>query len=85
MKKKSKKEMYHFKIVLRSELEGGFTVLVPALPGCVTYGRTLREAKTMAKDAVAAYIASLKRHGETVPIDRKTILASLDLEYAQAA
>ena len=35
----------HYNIVLRSESEGGFTVIVPALPGCVTYGKNLVEAK----------------------------------------
>lgn len=77
--------MYHFKIILRSEPEGGFTVLVPALPGCVTYGRTLAKAKVMARDAVAAYITSLMKHREPDPVDRKTLIAPLDLEYARAA
>jgi hypothetical protein len=38
-----KKAHYHFNVVLRPEPEGGFTALVPALPSCVTYGRTLAE------------------------------------------
>jgi antitoxin HicB len=61
-----KKSGAHFNIVLRPEPEGGFTALVPVLPGCVTYGRTLSEAKSMAKDVVSAYIESLKKHGERV-------------------
>jgi antitoxin HicB len=68
-KKRAKKLMYHFKIVLRPESEGGFTVLVPALPGCVTYGRTLKKAKLMAKDAILAYLTSLKKHDEPIPAD----------------
>src|SRR3974390_495352 len=60
-----KKSRRHFHIVLRSEPEGGFTVLVPALPRCVTYGRTLTEDKSMAKDALSAYIGSLKKHNES--------------------
>jgi antitoxin HicB len=48
-----KKSRGHFNIVLRPEPEGGFTVIVPALPGCVTHGRTLTEAKKMAKDAIS--------------------------------
>ncbi len=59
----------HFNIVLRPEPEGGFTVIVPALPGCVTYGRTLAEAKKMAKDAISGYVASLRKHNEPVPTD----------------
>ena len=80
-----KKSRRHFNIVLRPEPEGGFTALVPALPGCVTYGRTLAEAKEMAKDAIAGYIESLRRHGEPIPTDDETLLTSLDLEYAETA
>ena len=79
-----KKARYHFNIVLRPEPEGGFTALVPALPGCVTYGRTLTEAKEMARDAISGYIASLRKHGEPIPTDDETLVTSLDLEYAQA-
>ena len=61
-----KKSRGHFNIVLRPEPEGGFTVIVPALPGCVTYGRTLAEAKKMAKDAISGYITSLSKHNERV-------------------
>ncbi len=80
-----KKAHYHFNIVLRPEPEGGFTAMVPALPGCVTYGRTLAEAKEMAKDAVSGYIESLRKHGEPVPTGNETLVTTLDLEYAQTA
>jgi len=61
------KMRYHYNIMLRPEPEGGFTAIVPALPGCVTYGRTLPEARKMAKDAISGYIESLKKHQEPVP------------------
>ena len=48
-----------YRITLRKEPEGGYTVLVPALPGCVTYGKTVEEAIEMAKDAINGYIESL--------------------------
>ena len=80
-----KKAHFHFNIVLRPEPEGGFTALVPALPGCVTYRHTLAEAKRMAKDAITGYIASLRKHGEPIPSDNETLVASLDLEYAETA
>ncbi len=56
-----------FNIELRAEPEGGYTALVPALPGCVTYGRTLDEARVLAQDAITAYTASLHKHGDPVP------------------
>lgn len=59
--------------------EGGFTVTVPALPGCVTYGKTLVEAKRMATDAIKAYLASLKKHNDPVPTDNESFITSVDL------
>jgi antitoxin HicB len=77
------KARYHYNIMLRPEPEGGYTALVPALPGCVTYGRTLDEAREMAKDAISGYIASLRKHKDPIPTDDNTLVASLDLEYAE--
>ena len=58
---------YH---VLYEELgEGGYQVMVPALPGIVTYGRTLGEAREMAKDAIACHIRGLLRDNEEIPED----------------
>jgi antitoxin HicB len=76
------KTRYRYNIMLRPEPEGGFTAIVPALPGCVTYGRTLAEARTMARDAISGYIESLKKHKEPIPTDDETLVASLDLEYS---
>jgi len=73
-----KKSRLHFNIVLRPEPEGGFTTIVPALPGCVTYGHTLAEAREMAKDAITGHIASLRKHGEPIPSDDETPAASLE-------
>jgi antitoxin HicB len=77
------KARYHYNIMLRPEPEGGYTALVPALPGCVTYGRTLQEARQMARDAISGYIASLRKHNDPIPTDEDTLVASLDLEYAR--
>lgn len=51
--------------------EGGYTVTVPALPGCITQGETLEEAIAMAKDAIRLYIDTLIAEGETVPEERE--------------
>jgi antitoxin HicB len=53
----------NYRILLRKEPEGGYTVIVPSLPGCVTYGDTIEEAINMAKEAIELYIESLKEHG----------------------
>jgi predicted RNase H-like HicB family nuclease len=81
----TKKTNLHFNVIFRPEPEGGFTAMVPALPGCVTHGRTLTEAKAMVKDAISGYVASLRKHGEPVPTDEETFVASLDLAYAETS
>lgn len=81
----SRKKQARFHVIFRPEPEGGFTAVVPALPGCVTHGRTLSEARRMAGDAIAGYVASLKKHGESIPTDEETLVGSLDLTYAETA
>jgi len=71
-----------YRIVLREEPEGGYTVTVPTLPGCVTYGSDLKEAYAMAEEAILAYIQSQVKHGETVTDDSQTFEGVLNLEYA---
>ena len=62
----------HYTIILHPDIEeGGYTVLVPALPGCVTQGETLEEAIAMAKDAIRLHIESLIADGEPVPEERE--------------
>ena len=47
----------------RNEL-GGYTVTVPALPGLVTEGKDLENARSMAEDAIRCYIEGLQRLDE---------------------
>jgi antitoxin HicB len=70
----------NFKIMLRPEPEGGFTVIVPSLPGCITYGSTLAEAKEMAKEAIELYLESLTAHNEIIPNDNDTLEFNLLVE-----
>ena len=72
---------FRYNIILNPEPEGGFTVTVPSLPGCVTYGKNLKEAQEMASDAIRAYIASLKKHKEDVPSDNDSFISSVDFAH----
>ncbi len=47
--------------------EGGYTVSVPALPGCISEGETYEEALDNIKEAIQAYIESLQKDGLPVP------------------
>lgn len=73
---------FRYNIIFRPESEGGFTAIIPSLPGCVTYGKNLLEAKRMATDAIEGYIASLKKHHEPIPNDDENFFASVEIKSA---
>jgi len=75
-------QTFSYRVLLRKETEGGYTVLVPSLPGCVTYGDTIEEAIDRAREAIELYIESLKEHGEEIPTDEKTLEYTLILEVS---
>lgn len=68
---------FTYRILLTQEPEGGYTVNVPALPGCVTYGESIEHAMAMAKEAIELYVETLKAEGDVVPDDSRTLEYSM--------
>jgi predicted RNase H-like HicB family nuclease len=62
-----------YRVLLRQEPEGGYTVIVPSLPGCITYGEDVEEAIAMAREAIELYLESLSAHGEAIPTEEHTL------------
>jgi predicted RNase H-like HicB family nuclease len=56
-----------YTFVFNPEPEGGYTVTCPALPGLVTHGQTIEEARAMARDAMEGLIEVMREKGETIP------------------
>ncbi|MGC8904741.1 type II toxin-antitoxin system HicB family antitoxin [Thermus sp.] len=54
------------KVVLEKSEEGGYTVYVPALPGCISEGDTLEEALANIREAIALYLEPIE---EELPED----------------
>lgn len=74
-----------FNVLFRAEPEGGFTAIVPSLPGCISYGKTLEKSQMMIKDAIEGYLASLQKRNEKIPTDADSFISTLDFaqrEYA---
>jgi antitoxin HicB len=74
-----------YNLIIHPEPEGGYTVVVPALPGCITFGKNLAEAKATALDAINGYITSLQKHNEPIPTDTNSFIASIQLDRQQSA
>jgi antitoxin HicB len=58
-----------YKIMLRKEEDGTYTVIVPSLPGCLTFGRTVEEALSRAKEAIEGFVSCMIARGEEVPVE----------------
>jgi antitoxin HicB len=68
---------FDFTVILEPQVEGGFTVKVPALPEVVTEGENEAEAMTMAKEAVRAVLAYRRDHGIPIPGDTQPQLRKI--------
>jgi len=59
-----------YKVILEPQEEGGYTVYVPSLPGCVSQGETAEEAVANSKEAIEVYLESRKERGVPLPRSR---------------
>ena len=53
--------------MLEQDEEGIFVAECPSLPGCISQGKTRKEALQNIKDAIKGYLESLKKHNEPIP------------------
>ncbi|MCX6705602.1 MAG: type II toxin-antitoxin system HicB family antitoxin [Candidatus Woesebacteria bacterium] len=70
----------NYSVILKKEPEGGYTAIVPSLPGCVTYGESIEKAQEMVKDAIESYMISFLKHGEEIPEERNVFLTSISVQ-----
>ena len=56
-----------YRVLIEQDEDGVFIVEVPALPGCISEGHTKAEAIKNIKEAMIAYLESLKAHGDFIP------------------
>jgi len=67
-----------YRILLEEDEDGIFVAECPALPGCISQGKTRNEAIQNIQDAIKGYLESLKKHNEPIP-------PSIDEEIVEVA
>ena len=67
------RKVFSYQINLIPEKEGGYTVLIPLLPGCVSHGNTIEEAVSNAREAIELHLENLVAHGEPIPEGNESI------------
>ncbi|PIP63700.1 antitoxin HicB [Candidatus Roizmanbacteria bacterium CG_4_9_14_3_um_filter_33_18] len=74
-----KQKVLNYTAVFQKEPEGGYTVFVPMLPGCVSYGKNLGEAREMVNDAIKLYVESLSVHNEEIPTEENIFYSQINI------
>ncbi len=60
-------QVYTYTVLLEPDEDGGFVVTCPALPGLVTHGDTLEQAREHAAEAIELYLECLQAEGSSIP------------------
>ena len=82
MKKKTLHRVYQYTAIFEpDEKAGGFTVTIPALPGCVSEGDTFEEATENIKEAAGLYIEVMEQKKTEIPLEtRGSIIAPIEVK-----
>jgi predicted RNase H-like HicB family nuclease len=68
-----------FKVVLEPAEEGGYTVYVPSLPGCISEGETIEEALANIKEAIELYLEPVD---EDLVVDERAVVREIEVEQS---
>lgn len=66
-----------YDIVFEDQAEGGFTVTVPSLPGCISEGDTFEQARENITDAIKLYLEDLSAEGEKIPAEKSVFIGQI--------
>lgn len=70
-----------YDVVFEEQPDGGYTVTVPALPGCISEGDTLEDAKANIAEAITAYLESMAMDGEEIPVgSTNTFIGQIEVQ-----
>lgn len=59
---------YEYQVILERDFHGGYAVMCPAIPGCISQGNSIEEATNNIQDAIQLCIMDLRQRGEEIPL-----------------
>jgi len=69
--------IYNYTVIFKPLDEGGYDVIVPAIPEICTFGDTIQDAREMAEDAIKCFIESALKLNEPIPVDAEVSLEKI--------
>jgi predicted RNase H-like HicB family nuclease len=79
-KRSLKKKVYQFTAIFEKNEDGGYTVTVPSLPGCISEGDTFDEALKNIKEAIVLYLEVMKKDKEKIKEEEEIIIAPVKVK-----
>jgi predicted RNase H-like HicB family nuclease len=79
-RKSLKKKIYQFTAIFEKNEDGGYTVTVPSLPGCISEGDTFDEALKNIKEAITLYLEVMKKDKEKIKEEEEIIIAPVKVK-----
>lgn len=67
-----KQKVLKYDVVFEGYPDGGYTVTVPSLPGCISEGDTFEKAKSNIIEAIQLYLEDVIADGEELPVESNT-------------
>lgn len=69
----------HVTALFEEDEDGGYTVTVPSLPGCVSFGKTIEDAQKNIQKAVRLHLACMRAHAgkRKIVLSPKNIFAAV--------
>ena len=73
-----------YRIMLEQDEDGMFVAECPSLPGCVSQGKSRKEALKNIQDAIKGYLESLKKHNEPIPPSIEEEMVEVDANLKES-
>ncbi|KKU47138.1 MAG: hypothetical protein UX68_C0046G0002 [Parcubacteria group bacterium GW2011_GWA2_46_9] len=73
-----------YRIILEQDEDGMFVAECPSLPGCVSQGKSRKEALKNIQDAIKGYLESLKKHNEPIPPSIEEEMVEVDANLKES-
>ena len=68
-----KQTILKYDVVFEEQPDGGYTAIVPSLPGCISEGDTFEKAKINITDAIKLYLEDMEADGEEIPESKGSV------------
>lgn len=56
-----------FRVIIEQDEDGMYVASCPILPGCISQGKTYKQAQANIEEAIRGYLESLQKHHEPIP------------------